>query len=229
MPTDTTGETSNVKRKELLTGSKDSVNKQDVGRRGMVKGLFASVASVFGFSTASRASSGSGDVSRVTRLNDATNVKKYDSPDAIETAFREHEDMLEILHEQTTLESATASGLQIDSEDIEGDEWITTRQINGQVTPEIRLFRRTERGGLTVAIQPETGERYAIRAIDGEPHVVDEVTTSGCSDSCCDEVMKCCAWDTPDCGATACDPYCVQYCYTCGNCNCNLSCATHCV
>lgn len=129
----------------------------------------------------------------------ATGTETLDSADAVRDAFADHEDLLADLADRGLLATASAADLALDPYGGPRDgarEFVRTVPTpEGGWATEAVLVRRTDRGWLSVGVQPATGDRFAaLRTEDGDTVTIEADCCSSCqSEGCCefDEQLKC--------------------------------------
>lgn len=186
-----------------VTGS----GSRNTSRRSVLGGVVAGVGAALGLSTPAAGD----DTDRGYRgaLGDAVARSRYGSSGAFERALARHDEMLERLAVRGLLPGASADALVLDPGDRSRDGALETVSVvetaAGTATPELRLSRRLDDGRrVTVAVRPETGERWA--AVGGrDPTVLGDVTATGCC-QCCDGEFFCCEFDGDQC---------VEFCTRC--------------
>lgn len=210
-------------------------------RRGVLGGMLGSVAAAVGLS--STASAEPERTGNVTPFEQARALEGLQTPESLRAAVGDHTELLSELSDADVLEEASVDALELDAirephPDRDGEgEVLTARRLPDGVTPEVKLFRETGDGVLSVVVFPEVDHSYAILNFhedgkepaefgDGPLATSDDVTTQGCSDSCKEEE---CSYEC--CNCCGCDP-CDQcfsctcgYCYTC-DCVCQSGCCS---
>lgn len=206
--------------------SRDDATSGSIRRRSLLKGAAAGAASFVGMAgPASALTTTKG--SNVTALEAEEATEAFRSPDALHNAFGDHEHLLAELAAEDLFEQGTVDELRIDSvqephpsRDGEGTMF-TAQRIDGEVTPEIRLFRNLPEGVLTISVFPEKDHSYAILnyhddAMDpaewGDGPITQSVDTQACWNPC----------DCNRCGYVCCNCCGCAPCDTCFSCTCGM-------
>lgn len=240
-----------VSRKLQMSESQDSVDRSDVldtvsqddsvhsldkiggsnERRGVLRAAAASVAAAFGFSTSATADSGRHK--DITGIEAQKATREFRDPDSVRSVLRDHDDLFSQLSEGGHLDSGDVDELELDSitdpelGDSHDGERITAVQPSDEVVPEIRLYRETDNGILTIGIKPESDSRYAALNPHDDDESVEKLfsdmgTLSTTCDNSCTESVCYEFWSDCCCGNDNCT------CYGCYTTMCQCECKSGC-
>ena len=207
-----------------------------LNRRQMMKNSAAGAMVAF----VGSASGAAKQTAEITSAEEAVLLRDYRDATAIRQAVHEQSDLLEELSADGVIDSASVDDLYEVSEPSAGvGEKLTTYQVGDQFTPQIKVFRRTEAGYLSLSVFPEENRAHAVfnpvkngEAL-GQDHLVEygEMAKPGpeacwdggqCQDCTCNYV--CCSRDQSG--------DCVQYCNQCDCgctcCSCSILCSSYC-
>lgn len=166
---------------------------------------------------------------------------EFRDPRRVSRAVHEQTELLNELADDGVLPNGRVNNLTELSEPADGEgELVTVAQFNTQFTPRIKVFRKVERGYLSVSVFPEMDAAHAVLnpTEDGEPlgegslktyGSMPDVEPQGCLDP--GHCQDC------DCNTVCCteDPYtgdCLQYCNQCDCscvcCDCGFLCSSYC-
>ena len=204
----------------------DSEPSNSIQRRSLLKGAAAGAASFVGMAgSASALTSTTG--SNVTALEAQEATESFRSPKALENAFADHEHLLMELADDDLFQQGTVDELRIDSvqephpsRDGEGVTF-TAQRLDGEVTPELRLFRSLPEGILTISVFPEYDHSYAIMNYHdeakepsewGDGQITQAADTEGCWNPC----------DCQECGYVCCNCCPCSPCDQCFSCTCGM-------
>lgn len=206
-----------------------------LNRRNMLKGTAAGM-----LAAVSATNAAAKREVELSAAEEADLLREYRSPKMADVAVHEQSDLLEELAADGVLESASIDGLDTLTEPSEGvGEEMLAHRVGDEFTPQIRIFRKTKAGYLSLSVFPEENEAYAILnpvvngEAFGEGHLEtygnpEDVNTQGCwlGYECedCNCYEYCCTYDASG--------DCIQWCNscdcTCVCCDCGATCSSYC-
>lgn len=177
------------------SGKVSSINRRTVLRRTAASGALVGSSGIAAASPSAHGSLSASDVDEA--------VGPYKSALAVRVAVDEHADVLQDLASDGHIESASVDAMNLDDITLAGaaetlnSVSFTATEVEGEVTPEIRIFREVAAGALTIGVRPGIDESYAILNPDADDEEPTEYQSTLCDcDDCCN-CPSCCPEPDP--------------------------------